>query len=192
MRVCPPAPQVQGLEAKVEQLSASLAEMGGGSGPGHIGKAIARSMGKRAVQPATLVTALLTIAILAMAKCTRSAHFLRGVSPCTPHPAPRTPHPSPLTPHPSPFDSALTHRPWPSPVEAARSDDRSWQGRQESVATEQVTAALAAVVVMLRMATLILTLTPTPTLAPIVTFHLTLTPTPTPTPTQTQTQTQKP
>ena len=102
MRVCPPAPQVQGLEAKVEQLSASLAEMGGGSGPGHIGKAIARSMGKRAVQPATLVTALLTIAILTMAKCTRySALPTRSLtlqpSPCTPQPAPLTPHPSPRT-----------------------------------------------------------------------------------------------
>ena len=116
MRVCPPAPQVQGLEAKVEQLSASLAEMGGGSGPGHIGKAIARSMGKRAVQPATLITALLTMVILTMAKCTRYSSLpTRSLtphpSPRTSHPSPLTPHPSPLTPHPSPFDSALTHRP---------------------------------------------------------------------------------
>ena len=53
--MCPPASQVQGLEVKVEQLSAALAEAGGGSaGPGHIGKAIARTMGKRAVQLASM------------------------------------------------------------------------------------------------------------------------------------------
>ena len=112
MRVCPPASQVQGLEAKVEQLSASLAEMVGGSGPGHIGKAIARSMGKRAVQPATLITALLTMVILTMAKCTRYSSL--PTRSLTPHPAPRTPHPAPLTPHPSPV--ALRFSPHPSPL----------------------------------------------------------------------------
>ena len=106
MRVCPPAPQVQGLEAKVEQLSASLAEMGGGSGPGHIGKAIARSMGKRAVQPATLITALLTMVILTMAKCTRYSalptwSLTLHPSPCTPRPAPLARHHSPRTRRPS-------------------------------------------------------------------------------------------
>ena len=59
MLMCPPASQVQGLEVKVEQLSAALAEAGGGSaGPGHIGKAIARTMGKRAVQLAPIASVL--------------------------------------------------------------------------------------------------------------------------------------
>ena len=112
MRVCPPAPQVQGLEAKVEQLSASLAEMGGGSGPGHIGKAIARSMGKRAVQPATLITASLTMVTLTVAKCTRYSSL--PTRSLTPHPSPVTRHPSPVARHPSP----LTRRPsiQPSPI----------------------------------------------------------------------------
>ena len=128
MRVCPPAPQVQGLEAKVEQLSASLAEMGGGSGPGHIGKAIARSMGKRAVQPATLITASLTMVTLTVAKCTRYSSL--PTRSLTPHPSPVTRHPSPVTPSP------LTPGEWrvrPSqPVDrvvpvAAHSDEESDQ-----------------------------------------------------------------
>ena len=73
--VCPPASQVQGLEAKVDQLSAALAEAGGGgAGPGHIGKAIARTMGKRAVQLAS----------------TLSPSLSSDPSPLTPSP----PHPS--------------------------------------------------------------------------------------------------
>ena len=97
--VCPPASQVQGLEAKVDQLSAALADAGGGgAGPGHIGKAIARTMGKRAVQLAS----------------TLSPSLSSDPSPLTPSP----PHPSSFTPalapHPSPA-SAPASAPAPAP-----------------------------------------------------------------------------
>ena len=103
--VRPPASQVQGLEAKVDQLSAALAEAGGGgAGPGHIGKAIARTMGKRAVQLAS----------------TLSPSLSSDPSPLTPSPPSPRPSPQPslspsLSPSPSPQPQL---QPRPSPVEA--------------------------------------------------------------------------